>query len=77
MTSTLKASFSWAARREGNLGYILETRPDGSTHEFGPMPAHAVPAFIDARRKFIRYMMLTSGHTPLPNAEPFDPRFLQ
>lgn len=56
----MKASFSWAARREGNTGIVRETRPDGSTHDT-EMPSHLVPAFIRARRQYVHYRMEKIG----------------
>lgn len=54
-------SISWAARREGNEGYVLETYSDGSTpREFGPMRANIVPTFIQSRR--ILYQMRAHNH---------------
>lgn len=50
LSEPILASFTWSAKRIGNLGYVLEERPDGSRHEFGPMPSHVVPSFIHARR---------------------------
>lgn len=46
----MKASITWSTRREGNSGYVLETYPDGSSREFGPMPTQTVLPFVHARR---------------------------
>lgn len=46
-------SFTWSTRRQGNDGYVLEQSSSGNAQEFGPMPAHIVPAFVEARRKVI------------------------
>lgn len=56
-------SFTWSTRREGNSGYVLETHPDGSDVEFGPMPAHVVPHFVNARRRYVHHMMQKVGAT--------------
>lgn len=58
----MKASFSWSARRDGNLGFVLETHPDGSSHEF-VMPSHLVPSFVRARRTLIDFKMKSVGAT--------------
>jgi len=49
----MQISFSWSTRREGNDGYVLEVSSTGLRHEFGPMPAHIVPAFVAGRRKIV------------------------
>lgn len=51
-------SFMWATKREGNRGFVLETRPNGSQEVYGPMPCSAVEPFIQARRDLIRRGML-------------------
>ena len=48
-----QVSFTWATRREGNSGFVLETGAKGHRIEFGPMPPHIVPAFVQARRRFV------------------------
>lgn len=65
----IRASFSWSARREGNSGYVLETRPDGSHHEFGPMPSHIVPAFLAARRRVVELKCCEHGFAPVSDPE--------
>lgn len=67
----MKVSIEWSTRRDGNSGYVLEQRSDGSNTEFGPMPAHVVPAFVEARRRVIAMMMEREGHTHVD--EEFDP----
>jgi len=65
----MKASFTWSARREGNLGVVRETRPDGSRHDW-TMPSQLVPHFIRARRQFIYHIMETkAGAQLLANVE--------
>ena len=54
----MKVSFAWSTRREGNQGFVLETRPNGSSEVYGPMPCGAVEPFIQARRDLIRRGML-------------------
>lgn len=71
-------SFTWGARREGNFGFVLETRPDGSRHEFGPMPAHITLAFIAARRTYVEHKMRGIGatrieDTTIPHPQNFKP----
>lgn len=58
-----EVSVRWAARREGNNGYVKEVRSDGTEQIFGPITAHAVPAFIEGRRKLIEYMLQQKGAT--------------
>lgn len=48
-----KISFTWSTRREGNNGFVLEKPEHGPGVEFGPMPPHIVPAFVEARRRYI------------------------
>lgn len=62
---TTKVNFTWATRREGNDGYVLEMGPDGHKVEFGPMPPHTVPAFAAGRRKLIEAAMTDLDHTKL------------
>lgn len=63
------ASFSWSTRREGNIGYVLEERPNGDTQTFA-MPSHLVPLWLAARRKLIATAMLDLGATP--STEPLE-----
>lgn len=56
--SEQRVSFTWATRREGNQGFVLETRPNGSREVYGPMPCGAVEPFIATRRDLIRRGML-------------------
>lgn len=53
-------SFTWSARREGNLGWVLESCGP-YFNEFGPMPSHVVPAFIQARHRLIAMRMEEYG----------------
>ncbi len=47
-------TFTWSARRDGNDGFVLEECAEiGHKIEYGPMPAHVVMAFINARRKLV------------------------
>lgn len=48
-----RVSFTWSTRRDGNQGYVLEEGPNGHAIEFGPMPAHIVPAFAAARQTLV------------------------
>jgi hypothetical protein len=62
MTAPIRLSFSWSTRREGNDGYVLEQCPtDGYRKEFGPIPAHTVPAFVIGRRRIIAMLMKRRG----------------
>lgn len=68
---TSKRTFSWATRRDGNSGFVLEECPEADHRvEYGPMPAHVVPAFINARRKLVASAASRFGATktfePLP-----------
>lgn len=56
-----KISFTWATRREGNNGFVLETSSTGTRREFGPMPAHIVPAFVHARRRLVALRASEAG----------------
>ena len=78
MTDQRSIVVTWATRREGNSGYVLESRSDGSRAEFGPMPAHTVPAFVHARRTLINAQMRDMGAakhfeppTTIPDPEAF------
>lgn len=62
----MKVSVSWATRREGNSGYVVETYPDASVKTFGPMPSHIVPAFVAARRFWIHRCGARLGGIPVP-----------
>lgn len=58
----MRLSFEWATRRDGNNGFVLERVPGSSyEREFGPMPPHIVPAFAQARRRYIALIMQTLG----------------
>jgi hypothetical protein len=48
-----RVSFTWSTRRDGNDGYVLETGPEGHRAEYGPMPPHIVPAFVQGRRRIV------------------------
>lgn len=62
----MKVSFSWSTRRLGNWGLVREDRPNGTSENFGPMPAAIVPSFIAARRDLVRRGMLNElGATPI------------
>jgi len=56
-----QVSFSWSTRREGNSGFVLETGPQGHRAEFGPMPAHIVPAFVQSRRRIVALQAAWAG----------------
>jgi hypothetical protein len=49
-------SFTWSCRRDHNDGYVLEQGPEGHSIEFGPMPPHTVPAFVQGRRRIVAMM---------------------
>jgi hypothetical protein len=53
----MSTSFTWSTRREGNVGFVFETHPDGSSVEFGPMPCDLVLKFVAARRQLANHMM--------------------
>lgn len=48
-----RIAFTWSTRREGNSGYVLEESETGIRREYGPMPAHIVPAFVNGRRRIV------------------------
>ena len=54
----VKLSVTWSTKRIGNEGWVLEEHSDGTREEFGPMPAHIVPAFVNGRRQIINTMMV-------------------
>jgi hypothetical protein len=54
----MTVSFSWSTRREGNSGFVLEQSSTGQAREFGPMPCHIVPAFVEARRRLIQMRII-------------------
>lgn len=56
------ASISWLAKREGNLGWVMEQYSDGTERVFGPMRANIVSAFMSARRTMFELRMRNSGH---------------
>lgn len=60
----MKISFTWSTRREGNNGFVLETSSTGAKREFGPMPAHVVPAFVHARRNIVAAKAIAEGALP-------------
>lgn len=65
-------SFTWSLRRDGNDGYVLEQCGPRYRIEFGPMPPHAVPAFAEARRRYIAMLMESVGaHYVLEDPEQF------
>lgn len=55
------SDFTWSTRREGNSGFVLETHPDGSSIEFGPLPCSSVIRFLQARRQLVAFMMRKKG----------------
>lgn len=57
----MKLSFTWSARREGNSGYVLEQSSSGLKREYGPMPSHVVPAFVEARRRVVALAAQQAG----------------
>lgn len=67
-----EVSVTWSTRREGNNGYVLEQYSDGTHREFGPMPAHIVPAFVDGRRRLIAIRMEMAGHSYVHLVDPDD-----
>ena len=56
-----RVSFTWSARRDGNNGWVLEEAGPLWRKEFGPLPPHTVPAFINARRRLIAMKMEALG----------------
>ena len=61
----MRISFSWSTRRQGNDGYVLEAASDGRAREFGPMPPHIVPAFVEARRRLMAIRATELGFDPI------------
>lgn len=61
-----RLSFTWSLERRGNDGYVHESRSDGETQCFGPMPPHTVPHFARARQRFVAIMMERLGHSYVP-----------
>lgn len=60
MSDKITASFRWEAIRIGNVGYVTEHRPDGSSEQW-EMPANHVPNFVSGRRAVVRLMMERVG----------------
>lgn len=58
----LRTSISYAARREGNDGYVHEQYSDGTERIFGPMRTNIVPTFIESRRRMWNLRMMRRGH---------------
>jgi hypothetical protein len=56
-----KVSFAWLTRRDGNDGYVLEQSSRGHIREFGPMPCHIVPAFVQGRRRIVARLAAEEG----------------
>ena len=51
-------SVSWSTRREHNDGFVLEVHRNQQgdvllANEYGPMPSHVVPAFVEGRRRIV------------------------
>lgn len=67
-----RISFTWSTRRDGNSGYVKETvtGPDPYEREFGPMPAHIVPAFVAARRRLVAFQAQLHGALYVSEALP-------
>lgn len=64
-----RISFTWSTRREGNVGYVLEESSSGLKREYGPMPSHVVPAFVQGRRTIVATMLSDADATPIPDAD--------
>lgn len=65
--------FKWSSRREGNSGFVLEECSRvGHSIEFGPLPPHIVPAFIDGRRRIIQGLIEHLGGTPAVSLEDYE-----
>lgn len=58
---TRRLSFTWSTRRSGNDGYVLEQCGRNYAKEFGPMPPHAVLAWVNGRRRYIAMLMERMG----------------
>lgn len=68
------AEFRWELIREGNVGIVIEHRPDGSRGQWR-VPAQLVPAFVRARRTLMHHKMTTLMKA-VPS-EPHDFSFLR
>jgi hypothetical protein len=69
-----KVSVSWATRREGNDGYVLEEHRNAHgqrilRREFGPMRAALVPSFVGGRRKLVAMKAHNMGAEPIIEEE--------
>lgn len=60
-------SFTWSTRRDGNEGFVLEESSAGHKREYGPMPAHIVPAFVQGRRQIVSTMLEDVAEPVLDN----------
>jgi hypothetical protein len=67
-----KVSFAWLTRREGNNGYVLEQSSRGHIREFGPMPCHIVPAFVEGRRRIVARSAAEEGLKYVENLEDYN-----
>ena len=54
----MSTTFTWSTRRDGNSGFVLETHPDGSSVEFGPMPCSLVLPFVSGRRRIVNHLIM-------------------
>jgi len=73
-------SYTWAARREGNLGYVLETCTEAGEIIYRKeieMRANVVPSFIEARRRVIAMRMEEKGHKFVPELDPAELEVLE
>lgn len=65
MTKDLR-SYSWATKRVGNNGFVLETCTQGSDILYKKeykMPSNLVPAFVEGRRRVVAMHMQEQGHS--------------
>lgn len=65
----------WTAERNGNEGTVHEIRSDGTKSDFGPMPAHVVPAFIRGRQIIVRQILRSQGFLTKVTDEELEPGF--
>jgi acetyl-CoA carboxylase beta subunit len=73
-------SYTWATRREGNLGYVLETCTEAGAIVYQKeieMRANVVPSFIEARRRCIAMHMEERKHTFVPELDPSELELLE
>lgn len=70
-----RVDVTWNAERIGNTGIVHEIRSDGTKSDFGPMPAHVVPAFIRGRQLVVEAILRKNGFTTIKTDEELEPDF--